>query len=406
MALNDTGIKNLKFTGKAIKHTDGQGLYLLVNQAGKYWRMDYAFAGKRKTLALGVYPAVSLAKARKRRDEAREQLAENIDPNITKKQARANLIAEHAATFEKVADIWLKKTASQRKAITEEKLVNWLRHDIYPIIGSIPVSLLTAPDVLRVLRKLEARGVSDTVRRIKQIISRVMAFAVSEGMTQGNPASHIQNRDSFERRKTKHHPAIIDPVSFGGLLRAIRGYTGSKTTHNALELSPLVFVRPGEMRLAEWSEFDLDKAVWEIPAQKMKMGIAHTVPLSRQAVTILRQQHAISGHGKHVFPSIRGQGRPMSENTVNAALRTLGFDGETHTHHGFRASARTMLDERLGLRVEHIEMQLAHKVKDANGNAYNRTSFWDARVKMMQVWADYLDLLRNGGQVIPLSKAA
>ncbi len=406
MALNDTGVKNLKFTGKPTKHTDGQALYLLLSATGKYWRLDYTFAGKRKTLALGQYPDVSLAKARKRRDEARTLLADGFDPSEAKKKARAELLLKHASTFELVAAEWLKKTASQRKANTEEKLTNWLKRDIYPVIGQIPISLLGAPDVLRVLRRLEARGVSDTVRRVKQIISRVMAYAIAEGLCQDNPASHIQNRDSFERRKTIHHSAIVEPVVFGGLLRAIDGYTGHATACNALKLAPFVFVRPGEMRLAEWSEFDLDKSIWEIPPEKMKMGVAHSVPLSRQAVEILRDQHNISGHLKLVFPSTRGQGRPMSENTVNAALRALGYDNKTHTHHGFRASARTMLDEQLGHRVEHIEMQLAHKVKDANGNAYNRTSFWQARVKMMQSWADYLDLLKTGGKVIPLTNAA
>lgn len=262
----------MKFTGKPTEHADGQALYLLLSATGKYWRLDYTFAGKRKTLALGQYPDVSLAKARKRRDEARTLLADGLDPSAAKKKAWAELLLKHASTFELVAAEWLKKTASQRKANTEEKLTNWLERDIYPVIGSIPISLLGAPDVLKVLRRLEARGISDTVRRVKQIISRVMAYAIAEGLCQDNPASHIQNRDSFERRKTIHHSAIVEPVAFGGLLRAIDGYAGHATACNALKFAPFVFVRPGEMRLAEWSEFDLDKSIWQIPAEKNVNG--------------------------------------------------------------------------------------------------------------------------------------
>ena len=401
--LSDLKIKNTK----PGKHADGDGMYLLVtNTPSKLWRMDYRFAGKRKTLSLGAYPEISLADARELVTKARKQLAAGIDPSAAKLQTKQATLEAHEATFKAVSLLWQAKTASKRKANTEEKLSNWLANDVYPVIGRIPVSQLTAPDVMRVLRRLEARGVMDTVKRVKQIINRVMAFAVTESLSLTNPVGHIQNRDSFEHKAARHHAAIVEPVAFGGLLRSIRGYTGHATSCNALQLSPLLFVRPGELRHAEWSEIDLDKGAWSIPQTKMKMKVEHTVPLSRQAVAILRKQQAISGHGAYVFPSIRGQGRPMSENTINAALRGLGVDADTHSAHGFRASARTMLDERLGVRVEVIEMQLAHKVKDANGNAYNRTSFWSERVEMMQRWADYCDRLEQGGEVVAFAAKA
>ena len=401
--LSDLKIKS----AKPGKHSDGDGMYLLVTvSGGKLWRYDYRFTGKRKTLSMGAYPEISLADARELVAKARKQLASGVDPSAAKLKAKQAVLEAHEATFKAVALLWQATTATKRKANTEAKLSNWLVNDVYPLIGSIPVSQLNAPDVMRVLRRLEARGVTDTVKRVKQIISRVMSFAVTDGLAQDNPTAHIKNRDSFEQKVAKHHAAIVEPVAFGGLLRSIRGYTGHATSCNALQLSPLLFVRPGELRHAEWSEIDLDKGVWSIPATKMKMKVEHTVPLSRQAVVILRQQQAISGHGAYVFPSIRGDGRPMSENTINAALRGLGVDADTHSAHGFRASARTMLDELLSVRVEVVEMQLAHKVKDANGNAYNRTTFWAERVEMMQRWADYCDRLEHGGEVLAFAAKA
>ncbi len=390
------------------KHTDGDGLYLLVTQAGgKYWRYDYRVNAKRKTLALGVYPDVSLAQARQRLMEARSLLADGQDPSLAKRRTKARRLAASEATFAVVAGLWQQKTAAQRKANTEEKLSNWLRHDILPSIGPIPVADLSATDVRACLRKMEARGLSDSVRRVKQIISRVMDFAIADGLATANPCASIKNADQFKLTKTVSHAAITEPAAFGGLLRAIEGHEGHFTVGNALRLAPLVFVRPGELRLAQWTEFSLDgeNPVWEIPAERMKMKAAHTVPLSRQAVEILRQQQRLGSEG-FVFASIRGGGRPISENTLNASLRTLGYDNKTHVAHGFRASARTLMAERLGERIDLIEMQLAHAVRDANGRAYNRTQFLSERAAMMQRWADYCDNLRQGGQVLSLPRKA
>ncbi len=406
MPLTNTGVKNLKLADKPKKYSDGQGMYLLVNRVGKYWRFDYSFAGKRKTLALGTYPEVSLESARKRRTAAREQLADNVDPGAVKRQAKNALVAKHIATFEVVAGEWLKKTAKTRKDNTEGKLTTWLTNDVFPVLGKLPVADITAPDVKRVLDRLHTRDVSDTLRRVHGLIGRILKFATTSGLCGRAVTVDMKLGDLYPAAKTVSHAAIVDPVQFGGLLRAIAGYRGHPAAVAALQLAPLVFVRPGELRHAEWAEFDLDAGIWEIPGSKMKMGIAHIVPLSRQAAQILRKLHVLTGHGRYVFPSTRGQGRPMSENTINAALRGLGFGPDVHVGHGFRASARTILDEILKQDVRIIEMQLAHAVKDANGTAYNRTSFLPERTELMQVWADYLDRLRDGGQVIQLPRAA
>lgn len=395
--LSDLKVKS----AKPGKHTDGDGMYLLVNSAGKYWRMDYRFDGKRKTLALGVYPEVSLLQARQRLTEARQQLADGTDPSLTKRREKQRRIVAGENTFKAVGDKWLDASAKQRKSTTHARVINWMNHDIYPVLGSLQIGDVQAPDVLTVLKRMDARGLGDSVLRVKGLISRVMNYAVANSLAKVNPVDAIALKDhEIAPPKTENHAAILEPIAFGGLIRAIRGYSGHASTCNALKLAPLVFVRPGELRHAEWSEIDLDKGVWTVPSSKMKMGAEHIVPLSRQAVEILRQQQAISGHVNYVFPSIRGQGRPMSENTVNAALRGLGIDSGTHVGHGFRASARTMLDEQLKQPVAVIELQLAHAVKDANGKAYNRTSFLPERHGMMQVWADFIDSLAMGGDVV------
>lgn len=406
MKLTDTAVKNLKFTGAAAKHTDGQGLYLLVSGVGKYWRFDYRFADKRKTLALGIYPDVSLAKARKRRDAARELVADGKDPGEAKKQARAELKTKHANTFEGVAADWLDSTTDQRKAVTDRKLKTWMDSYVLPEIGKLPVSELKPTDVLRVLAVMNRAGIGESLRRVNGMIGRVMRFAVAAGLAPRDVTQDLELKDLYAAPKTVHHAAIIEPLPFGGLLRAIHDYRPGTIAGAALRLAPLLFVRPGELRKMEWAEIDLDAALWAIPGAKMKMGIPHIVPLARQAVTVLRELHNQTGHGVHVFPSNRGQGRPMSENTINGALRTLGFGPDVHVGHGFRASARTLLDQNLKQDVRVIELQLAHLTRDANGQAYNRTSFLPERVVMMQTWADYCDQLREGGQVIPMVRAA
>lgn len=407
MALTDTFVKQAKWSGKPAgdKHADGKGMYLLIKEAGRYWRMDYRFMDKRKTLALGVYPEISLAKARKRRDKARELLAEGCDPSAAKQDEQQAKQAEAANTFERVAREWLEKTSASRAAITQNKVQTWLEKDVFPHIGHMPMRSIGPRDVLdKVVRRMEQRGVIDTTHRIKQLCGQVFRYAVVTGSAERDVTSDL--KDALQKKVKVHHAAVTEPKAAGELMRAIYGYTGHPTTVAALKLAPLVFVRPGELRTAEWAEIDLEAAEWRIPGSKMKMGHDHIVPLCGQAVDILRSIQPLTGAGRYVFPSIRTGQRPMSENTVNSALRALGYPTEVHTGHGFRALARTILDEVLEVRVDLIEHQLAHTVKDPNGRAYNRTAHLPARRKMMQKWGDYLDKLRAGGDVIPLHKAA
>lgn len=405
MALTDTFAKNLKPSGKMAgdKHSDGGGMYLLVKPGGKYWRMDYRHADKRKTLALGVYPALSLAKARKLRDKAREQLAEGVDPGNTKREDKRAKTAAAANTFRAVAEQWLQATAAKRAPVTQDKVSTWLRKDVLPFIGNTPISSIGPRDVLTVVRKMEARGALDSAKRIHQLCGQVFRFAVAEGSAERDVTADL--RGALQYAEKKNYAAITEPAALGALLRSIHAYSGHPVTVAALKLTPLVFVRPGELRKAEWTEIDLGAAEWRIPGAKMKMKLDHVVPLARQAVELLRELHPITGHGRYVFPSLRTGERPMSENTVNAALRGMGYSSEMHTAHGFRATARTIMDEVLGERVDLIEHQLSHAVKDANGRAYNRTAHLPARKEMMQRWSDYLDKLRIGADVIQFKAA-
>lgn len=405
MALTDTFVKQVKHTGKPTgdKYSDGKSMYLLVKAAGKYWRMDYAHADKRKTLALGVYPDVSLAGARQERDKARKLLAQDIDPNTAKRENKLATAAAAANTFESVAREWLDKTAADRQATTQDKITAWLKKDVIPYIGAMPISAIGPRDVLAALRKMEARGALDSVQRVKQVCGQVFRYAVATGSAERDVTQDLKG--ALATAEKKHFAAITEPKQAGELLRSIAAYTGHPCTVAALKLSPLVFVRPGELRQAEWAEIDLEAAEWRIPGSKMKMKVDHLVPLSAQAVEILRSVQPITGHGQYVFPSLRTGARPMSENTINAALRGMGYAKEVHSAHGFRAMARTIMDEVLGERVDLIEHQLAHAVKDANGRAYNRTAHLPARRVMMQRWADYLDKLRLGAEVIQFKAA-
>lgn len=402
MALTDTFVKQVKHSGAPAgdKHQDAQALHLLVKAAGKYWRMNYRYQGKQKTLALGTYPEVSLLKARQRRDKARELLAEGVDPSAAKQDERATMRAEAANTFEVVAREWLDKTKSERMASTHGKVTTWLEKDVIPYIGKMPISTIGPRDVLAALRHMEGRGALDSVQRVKQICGQVFRYAVATGSAERDVTQDLKG--SLAKPTAGHFAAITEPKQAGELLRSIFAYTGHPYTVAALKLSPLVFVRPGELRTAEWAEMDLDAAEWRIPGGKMKMKLDHLVPLSAQAVDILRSMQALTGHGRYVFPGLRTGERPMSENTINAALRGMGYAEEVHSAHGFRAMARTIMDEVLNQRVDLIEHQLAHAVKDANGRAYNRTAHLPARRVMMQEWADYLDKLRIGADVIPL----
>lgn len=405
MPLGDTFVRQVKPSGKPAgdSYADGGGMYLFVKPSGKYWRMDYRFAGKRKTLALGVYPAVTLAQARRRRDEAKALLADGQDPSLAKREEKLAKKAIAGNTFEKVAEQWLKATQADRKEITQQKLQTWLTKDIFPSIGKLPISTIGPRDVLAMARKMEERGANESAKRLVQICGQVFRYAVAEGSAERDVTQDLKG--ALQKAEKRHYAAITDPAQLAPLLRAMDGYSGHIYSRTALLLTPLLFVRPGELRKAEWSEIDFEAAEWRIPASKMKMANDHIVPLSTQAIELLRQVHPISGHGKYVFPSIRTGERPMSENTVSAALRAIGYDRQTQTAHGFRATARTIMDEVLGERVDLIEHQLAHAVKDANGRAYNRTAHLPARKAMMQRWSDYLEQLKRGAEIIPFKQA-
>lgn len=395
MPLTDTFIRKVKHSGNPAgdKHTDGQALYLHVKEAGKYWRMSYRFNGKQRLLALGVYPAVTLARARQLRDEARQLVSAGVDPMAVKRQEKSARVLAQSTTFESMARAYLAKVASDRMASTLEKNTAWLERNVFPSLGARPITDITPRDVLGMLQKIEARGAIESAHKIKQLCGQVFRFAVASGLAERDVTADL--RGALSAVPKNNYAAITDPAEVGALLRSIDAYSGHPYAKAALQLSPLLFVRPGELRAAEWAEIDLDGGEWRIPGAKMKMGIDHIVPLAHQAVEILRAVHPMSGYGKYVFPSIRTNDRCMSENTVNAGLRSLGYDKNVITAHGFRATARTILDEVLGERVDLIEHQLAHAVKDANGRAYNRTAHLPARREMMQRWADYLDKLRS-----------
>lgn len=405
---------------------DGEGLYLLlfVKGGSHGWRFDYSHAGKRKTLSLGTYPDTTLAVARDKADQARKLLAEGTDPSDVRKQAKAeqdaqadveqreNLGLPPIDSFEAVARDWL-ATVHQNKVSAGHAARTQLRleQDIFPWIGRRPIAALKGSDVLTCLRRVEARGAIETAHRVKAACGQVFRFGVAEGKCERDPTADLI--DALKPVKTTHHAAITDPIQVGELLRAMHAYKGLPTTRAALLLAPLVFVRPGELRQAEWAEFDLDAAEWKIPSERMKLtkakkaeGGFHWVPLASQAVELLRDLQPLTGHGRYVFPSPRTDDRPLSDNAVLSALRRMGFGKDEMTGHGFRAMARTMLDERLGIDPAVIEAQLAHAVKDGLGRAYNRTEFLPQRRHMMQLWADHLDRLRVGADVLHLRRVA
>lgn len=401
MALTDTALRKAKPADKPVKLADRGGLYLLLKPTGaRWWRWDYRrpVSGKRNTLSLGTYPDVSLALARERRDEARRLLAQGVDPGETRKAEKAAGEQRAANSFEVVAREWLAKQSWVPGYIT--KVTAWMANDVFPYIGSRPIAGLSAPDFLAVGRRIEERGAIESAHRILQNCSQVMRYAIATGRAERNPVPDLKG--ALTRPPKRHFASIVDPKQVGALLRAIDGYAGSPEVRAALKMAPLVFVRPGELRQAEWAEFDLDAEdadhqpvpFWDIPASRMKMREPHLVPLAPQAVAILRELQPLTGRGRYVFPSARSPKRPMSNNAVNAALRRMGFDSDTMTGHGFRATARTILDEVLGFRPDWIEHQLAHAVRDPNGRAYNRTAHLADRRKMMLAWATYLDGLK------------
>lgn len=395
MPLTDTKAKQAKPKDKDYKLSDEKGLYLLVKKnSSKYWRMKYRFAGKEKTLALGVYPDVSLKRARTKLDEARLQLDSGIDPGEARKAEKAALVEAGANSFKVIALEWFNTKMKTKSQSHQDRTLRALEKDLFPQIGNVPVSTIQPKELLRALRKIESRGAIETARRAKQTCGQIFRFAVATGRADRDPAADL--KDALQIPEKKHLAAITDPQGAGRLMAAIDKYEGTLVVKSALQLSPLFFCRPGELRHLEWSEVNWEEKQIEIPGSKMKMGEAHIIPLSKQALAILKELEQLTGRYKYVFPSARGASRPLSENGVRTALRTLGYDNDTMTPHGFRAMARTLLDEQLGFRVDWIEHQLAHAVKDTNGRAYNRTSHLPQRRKMMQRWADYLDSLKAG----------
>lgn len=406
MSLTDVKVKNRKPGEKQIKLFDGGGLYLLVPPGGgKYWRLKYRIDGREKVLALGTYPEVSLADAREKRNAARKQLKNGIDPGEAKKAARAMRVDDPTNSFEAIAREWHNKFAPRLSPGHAEAKLRRLEADVFPTLGTRPVDDIKAPDLLRVLRRIESRGALEMAHRVRGLCGEVFRYAVATGRAERDPSRDLKG--ALPPSEKRHLAAITDPKEVGPLLRAIDGYEGSSIVKWALQLAPLVFVRPGELRQAEWTEIDLDTADWTIPAERMKTRQPHLVPLSAQAIAILREAQALTGAGKYVFPSHRSNSRPMSNNAVLAALRRMGYEKGTMTGHGFRAMARTILEEVLQVRPEIIEHQLVHAVRDPLGRAYNRTTYLSERQKMMQLWADYLDnLKKEGGKVIPMKKVS
>jgi integrase len=423
----DTTIKAIKPGDPRARLNDGQGLYLLlfVKGGAHGWRFDYGIGGRRKTLSLGTYPDTSLKLARQKADDYRKLVAEGTDPSDARKagkvaqreqaeaQDRADSGLPPVGSFEAVAREWV-ETIHQASVSAPHAARTLIRfeNDVFPWVGRVPLGELGAPELLTVLRRVEARGAIETAHRIKDACGQVFRYGIATGQCTRDPAADL--RGALKPVNTKHMATVTDPKRVGQLLRLIDDYNGFPTTRAALQLAPLVFQRPGNLRAMEWAELDLDAAVWTIPAAKMKRsisdksnGAAHVVPLARQAVAILRDIAPLTGQGRYVFPSVRGGDRPMSNMTLNGALQRMGIDTQADmTTHGFRAMARTMLAERLGVPEPIIEAQLAHMVKDSLGRAYNRTQFAEQRKALMQQWADYLDTLRKGADVLPFTKMA
>jgi integrase len=389
--LSDTRIRNAKPKDKSYKLFDERGLYLIIDANGRrHWRLRYYFRGKEKLISLGPYPYVSLKRAREKREEARTLIVEGIDPAAKRK---AEKFAEQGETFEAVADEWLTLQTKNLKPDTLSMLRARVRMYLNPYIGSQPVGQITAPELLAALRKTEARGKNETAHRSRAIAGRIFRYAIATGRAERDVSADL--RDALAPVKAKNFAAITEPAKVAELMRALHGYVGQPVTGLALRLAPLVFVRPGELRGAEWPEFDLVNAEWRIPGARMKMGEQHIVPLSRQALGILNELKPLTGNSKYVFPSLLSRHRPMSENTINAALRRLGYSSQEHTGHGFRSMASTLLNEQ-GFAPDIIELQLAHVERNKVRAAYNRAQRLSERRKMMQAWADYLDDLRVG----------
>lgn len=414
MPLTDTFVKTAKpdpTKTAGSKFADGYGLFLLVKDSGKYWRMAYRFTGKQKTLALGTYPSVTLAQARKRREEARVQLAAGIDPGVIKQAQKIIKATAAGNTFEAIAREFHE---TKRSAWSDSYSEKWLRNmtkDLFPHVGRMPLPDLTAPILLGVLRKVEKRGANETAHTLRQIAGQVFRYGIQTGRCELNPVPDLHG--ALEPVVVKHMAAVLEPQKAGELLRAFEEYQGQPTTKAALQLSALLFQRPGSIRAMEWDWIDFDQAMLTIPSMSMKRtkahklnGRPHFVPLAPQAIAILRELQALTGRGKYVFPSLLTGERPMSENTVNTALRRLGFTGDEMTAHGFRAMARTLLIERLpGIQADVIEAQLAHGKSGPLGAAYDRADYMEQRRQLMNTWSGYLDQLKRGAEIILFKQA-
>lgn len=393
MPLNDIAIRAAKPGPKPVKLSDERGLFLLVQPSGgKLWRLKYRIAGKEKKLSLGRYPDVALKDAREQASEARKLIAAGVDPSEKKRLDRLGATLKAATSFKAVADEYIDKSEREGRAAVTVGKARWLLSLLEPALGSRPVDEISPIELLAALKKVESRGHLETARRMRSFASRVFRYAVATARASADPAAAL--RGALVAPVATHHAAILNAKGVGALLRAIDGYDGQPMTQLALKLAPHVFVRPGELRQAEWSEIDLEKGVWKIAASKMKMRQPHIVPLSRQAIELFRAAKALTGRHRYVFASLYPGDRPMSENTINAALRRLGYAGDEMTAHGFRAMASTLLNESGKWNPDAIERALAHKATDGVRGAYHRGAHWEERVKMAQWWSDHLDKLR------------
>lgn len=397
--LTDAAIRRIKARDKSYKVSDMHGLYLLVRPDGaRYWRMDYRHADKRGTVALGVYPAVLLKEAREKRENARKLLDKGINPSSYRKLTRGVGSISSGDTFKTVADEWINKLEAEGRSVATLEKMRWLLRFAEPLVGGRPIGQITAPELLTVLRTVEVRGRYETARRLRGTCGSIFRYAIATGRAERDVTADLHG--ALITPRVTHHASITEPDRVGELLRAIDGYLGQPTVAIALRLAPHLFVRPGELRCAEWAEFDLDAAVWKIPGEKMKMGRPHRVPLSRQVLALLEDLAPISGRSKLLFPSVRSNDRAISENTINAALRRLGYDKTEMTGHCFRAMASSLLNESRKWHPDAIERQLAHIESNDVRRAYLRGEHWDERVRMMQWWSDYLDQLRTHGKVV------
>ncbi len=413
MPLSDVAIRSAKASASIQKLSDGGGLQLWIMPNGsKLWRLAYRFAGKQKKLAIGAYPAIGLAAAREKRSEAKAHLAANRDPSIQKQKEKALALEAQGHTFAKVAAELLDRKRREGKAVNTIGKLEWLHGLANDAIGDRPIADITSPEVLAVIRKVETKGRLETAKRLRAVIGEVFRYAIATARATNDPTFAL--RGAITAPVVKHRAAITEPVALGGLLRAIEGFQGQPATNAALKLMAYLFPRPGELRQAEWKEFDLEKAVWTIPAVRTKMRRDHRIPLSRQALAILAELARITGYGTLVFPGYGTSGgegrkigpRPISENTLNGALRRMGFDPDTMTSHGFRATASTLLNESGRFSPDAIERALAHQDPDAVRRAYARGEHWPERVAMMQWWADQLDAWRDGAKVLAFDRQA